>query len=177
MVNLIENLHFLPVHNSMSDNIELALFDLKCHGNTSKMWITPTGKVFNTEHSFHYQWALRHREMLKSDFDINLVGLTEASGEDAVRLQMVRQGMFRINHEGKFNRVTCEGRISGFNAQIQQTLLDLVTRFPDHFAELRIHLLDDAVESVAEIIHCNWFAKNTATKLRSLRDHLSAHQS
>jgi hypothetical protein len=154
--------------NTPAPDIRLALFDGRSPHNTSKMWILPSGRVHNTEHNLHFRWALANRPLLAGTYGIDVAPLRDTSTEDEVRHHLIKQGLFRVNHDARRNLVTFEGLQSRFTPEIRATIAALVAAFPDCFAELRINLFDDAVTTTTQTLFRNWFACSPEAKHTSI---------
>ena len=143
--------------NNVKELIKEASFDGKAIGLTSKMWIMKTGKVFSTNGQWHYLWALQNKKMLEEQFFIDFSDLTTKSDEQTVRLHLIKQGMFRLNHEARGNRVTIEGLSKYFNKRVKDSILGLVMDNADDFSYLNITLFDESVERVVKTRSASFF--------------------
>jgi hypothetical protein len=145
------------MNDSVKELIKEASFSGRAIGLTSKMWIMKTGKVFSTNGQWHYLWALQNKKMLEEQFFIDFANLTINSDEQTVRLHLIKQGMFRLNHEAKGNRVTIEGLSKYFNKIVKDSILGLVMDNADDFSYLNITLFDESAERVVKNRSANFF--------------------
>lgn len=141
----------------LKELISEASFSGKAVGITSKMWIMKTGKVFSTGANWHYQWAFQNQKMLEDTFGISFEGINPNDDEQKVRVHLIKQGMFRLNHEARGNRVTIEGVINYFNKRVKDSIVALVMDNPDDFAFLNVTLFDNGVQNVVKQKSANFF--------------------
>jgi len=153
--------------------IKEANFTPKAIGVTAKMWIMPNGKVFSTGGNWHYHWALKNREMLEEKYGISFKGLSAKSEEDDVRLQLIKQGMFRLNYEGRSGNVTIEGLKKYFNRRVKDSILMMSMDNPDNFAGLRITLFDNTVSKVLKQNSASLFRYDGKEKTDKIMDLLN----
>jgi hypothetical protein len=145
--------------------IEEAKFNGKSVGITSKMWILPNGRVATTGGDWHYQWALNNKENLEK------MGITfEGKDENTIRKELIKQGMFRLNHEARSNRVTIEGVAKYYNSRIKDAILGLVMDNAWSFAYLKITLFDDAITKIVKDRGINLIGKGEKEKVDSVSD-------
>lgn len=149
----------------IKEMIKEAKFDGKSTGITSKMWIMKTGKVFSTGSNWHFRWAFGNQKMLEDNFGVSFDGISPKDEEQKVRIHLIRQGMFRLNHEVRGNRVTIEGSARYFNKRVKDSIIGLVMDNPDDFAYLNIILFDERVENVVKTKSAKFFNMDEREKV------------
>lgn len=154
----------------LKELISEASFSGKAVGITSKMWIMKTGKVFSTGGGLHYQWAFQNKKMLEDTFGISFEGINLNDSEQKVRLHLIKQGMFRLNHEARGNRVTIEGVINYFNKRVKDSIVALVMDNPDDFALLNVTLFDDGARNVVKQKSANLFNMGEREKVDKIME-------
>jgi hypothetical protein len=145
------------MNKKQKELISEASFNGEAIGLTSKMWIMKNGKVFSTGGNWHFQWAFQNRKMLEDKYGISFEGISEKDDEQKVRVHLIKQGMFRLNHESRGNRVTIEGVINYFNKRVKDTVVALVMDNDESISNLSIVLFDNGVETVVKRKFANFF--------------------
>lgn len=145
------------MNKEQKELISEASFDGKAIGLTSKMWIMKNGKVFSTGGNWHFRWAFQNKKMLEERYGISFEGISEKDEEEKVRIHLIKQGMFRLNHESRGNRVTIEGVINFFNKRVKDTIVALVMDNDESISNLSIVLFDNGVETIVKRKFANFF--------------------
>jgi hypothetical protein len=147
-------------------------FTGKSLGLTSKMWIMRSGKLYSCGGQMHYQWALSKQRELTKNHGIDLEGFTYADDEQPVRVHLIKQGMFRVNHEHRGNRVTIEGCKRFFNRRVKDTIVNLVMENSGYFGSLTINLFNQDATQVVDRKGVNLFSMSEQKKVNAVSEEL-----
>lgn len=123
---------------------------------TSKMWIMSNGTVYPTKNLWHYAWALQNKKTLEKH-GIDFSNISEKDGEQKVRIELIKQGMFRVNHLARGNQLIVEGLKKYFNRRVKDSLLDLIMENSGSVANLSITLFDENVKRIVFDKSANFF--------------------
>lgn len=123
---------------------------------TSKIWIMPNGKIYPTGSTWHYQWAIENQKTLEKH-GIDFSNISRKDGEQKVRIELIKQGMFRVNHVSRTNQVIVEGLKKYFRRRVKDSLLELVMDNSDSIASLQITLFDENVKRIVFDKSANFF--------------------
>lgn len=179
----LAELYEAVLNEDYSQLISEADFSGKGHGITSKMWMTKSGRILSTGGAFHSQYAVQNKDKLKANFGVDLDGVESPEEEEMrrnygiwdqkIRVHMIKQGMFRINHEARGNKVTIEGLEKYFNAKVKDSIVRLVEENPWDIAFISIVLMDDTAETVVKTKYANLVLPDERRKIEKIVDVLA----
>jgi len=115
-------------------------FHRRAPGFTTKFWLFPDGHAYDTEGKMHFRWAQGQANFLRDGYQVKLGDLElRSDDEQTVRLALIRQGMIRINHCCRQNKLTVEGCETFFTEAALAFLRRLVTANSDDIVSVSIN--------------------------------------
>lgn len=108
------------------------------HGDASKAWILPSGKIEQLGAMGHHQWL----EENQARFPGLKIPPFEGGDTEGVREQAIRKGFVRVNLEPNTGQLTIEGRAKDWRYQ-QVPVERLIEKNLNNIDKVTVHLLND----------------------------------
>lgn len=106
-------------------------------GHSTKFWITPDGRFHDTGGRYHFRWAQANAAWLKDHYGVKVAPYIDARDEDPLRIHLVCQGMVRVNHLVRTNRLRIEGMAGAFSEKVVAALQEFITRHREDVCAVR----------------------------------------